>query len=30
MANDEMTLHCEVDDPHDASGAEAIIGSIAN
>ena len=28
MANDEMTLHCEVDDPHDASGTEAIIGSI--
>lgn len=28
MANDEMTLHCEVDDPLDASGVEAIIGSI--
>ena len=28
MANDEMTLHCEVDNPHDASGTEAIIGSI--
>ena len=28
MANDEMTLHCEVDDPHDVQGVEAIIGSI--
>ncbi len=28
MANDEMALHCEVDDPTDASGVEAIIGSI--
>ncbi|APA70729.1 MULTISPECIES: phenylacetate--CoA ligase family protein [unclassified Janthinobacterium] len=28
MANDEMTLHCEVADPLDASGVEAIIGSI--
>jgi phenylacetate-CoA ligase len=28
MANDEMALHCEVDDPLDASGVEAIIGSI--
>ena len=28
MANDEMALHCEVDDPADASGVEAIIGSI--
>jgi phenylacetate-CoA ligase len=28
MANDEMTLHCEVDDPHDGSATEAIIGSI--
>ncbi len=27
-ANDEMALHCEVDNPHDASGTEAIIGSI--
>lgn len=28
MANDEMTLHCEVDDPHDAQAVEAIVGSI--
>lgn len=28
MANDEMTLHCEVDDPHDAQGVEAIVASI--
>ncbi|MGK5021120.1 AMP-binding protein [Janthinobacterium lividum] len=28
MANDEMALHCEVDDPKDASNIEAIIGSI--
>ena len=28
MANDEMTLHCEVADPLDASNVEAIIGSI--
>jgi len=28
MANDEMTLHCEVADPLDASGVEAIIASI--
>ena len=28
MANDEMTLHCEVADPTDASNVEAIIGSI--
>ncbi|MBV8124960.1 MAG: phenylacetate--CoA ligase family protein, partial [Paucibacter sp.] len=29
MAQDEMTLHCEVDDPHAAGGrAQAIVGSI--
>lgn len=28
MANDAMTLHCEVADPLDASGVEAIVASI--
>lgn len=28
MANDAMTLHCEVADPDDSSGVEAIIASI--
>ncbi|MFZ4877110.1 phenylacetate--CoA ligase family protein [Janthinobacterium sp. Mn2066] len=28
MANDEMTLHCEVDDPLDNSGVDAMIATI--